>query len=132
MSGARIALGRWGEDLAAQHLVATGAVLLDRNWRCREGELDLVAREPDGTVVFCEVKTRSGTGFGEPAEAVGPVKARRIRALAVRWLQEHPPDGRPPGAAVRRRQRRPGARAGSAGRAPEGCVLSRRGAGSPP
>ena len=94
MSGARIELGRWGEDLAAQHLVATGAVVLDRNWRCREGELDLVAREPDGTVVFCEVKTRSGTAFGEPAEAVGPVKARRIRGLAARWLQEHPPDGR--------------------------------------
>ena len=94
MSAARIALGRWGEDLAAQHLVATGAVLLDRNWRCREGELDLVAREPDGTVVFCEVKTRSGTAFGEPAEAVGPVKARRLRALAVRWLQDHPSHGR--------------------------------------
>ena len=87
-------LGRWGEDLAAAHLVATGAVLLDRNWRCREGELDLVARERDGTVVFCEVKTRSGTGFGEPAEAVGPVKARRLRAVACRWLEEHRPDGR--------------------------------------
>ena len=94
MSAARIALGRWGEDLAAQHLVATGAVLLDRNWRCREGELDLVAREPDGTVVFCEVKTRSGTGFGEPAEAVGPVKARRLRTVACRWLEQHRPDGR--------------------------------------
>ena len=60
----------------------------------REGELDLVARERDGTVVFCEVKTRSGTGFGEPAEAVGPVKARRLRAVACRWLEEHRPDGR--------------------------------------
>lgn len=88
------ALGRWGEDLAAQHLIATGAVLLDRNWRCRQGELDLVAREPDGTVVFCEVKTRSGTGFGEPAEAVGHVKARRIRGLACRWLDEHRAEGR--------------------------------------
>ena len=89
----RAELGRWGEDLAARHLVATGAVLLDRNWRCREGELDLVARERDGTVVFCEVKTRSGTGFGLPAEAVGPVKARRIRTVACRWLAEHRPDG---------------------------------------
>ena len=87
-------LGRYGEDLAAEHLVAGGAVLLARNWRCREGELDIVAQEADGTVVFCEVKARSGTGFGEPAEAVGPVKARRIRTLACRWLQ----DNRPPGA----------------------------------
>ena len=88
------ALGRYGEDLAAAHLQAGGAVLLDRNWRCREGELDLVALDPDGTVVFCEVTTRSGTGFGEPAEAVGPVKARRIRAVACRWLAAR----RPPGA----------------------------------
>ena len=89
----RAALGRYGEDLAAQHLEATGAVLLDRNWRCREGELDIVALEPDGTVVFCEVKTRSGVGFGEPAEAVGPVKARRIRSVACRWLEQRRPAG---------------------------------------
>lgn len=50
-------------------------------------------RDADGTVVFCEVKTRSGTGFGEPAEAVGRVKARRIRVLACRWLLEHRPAG---------------------------------------
>lgn len=94
MADGRAALGRWGEDLAAEHLVATGARVLARNWRCRQGELDIVALEPGGTVVFCEVKTRSGTGFGEPAEAVGPVKARRIRAVACQWLTEH----RPPGA----------------------------------
>ncbi len=92
--GDRAQLGRWGEDLAAQHLEATGARVLARNWRCREGELDIVALEPGGTVVFCEVKTRSGTVFGEPEEAVGPVKARRLRLLACRWLAEH----RPPGA----------------------------------
>lgn len=92
--GERAELGRWGEELAARHLVASGARVLARNWRIREGELDIVAVEPGGTVVFCEVKTRSGTGFGAPAEAVGPVKARRIRLLACRWLQEH----RPPGA----------------------------------
>ena len=86
-------LGRYGEDLAAQHLVAAGMELLDRNWRCREGELDAVARDADGTLVFVEVKARSGTAFGEPAEAVGPVKARRIRALACRWLTEHAPTG---------------------------------------
>lgn len=87
----RAALGRYGEDLAAQHLQASGAVLLDRNWRCRQGELDIVALEADGTLVFCEVKTRSSTSFGEPAEAVGAVKARRIRGLACRWLEQHRP-----------------------------------------
>lgn len=93
--GARTAaLGRWGEERAAEHLTAAGLQVLDRNWRCELGELDLVARDVDGSVVFVEVKTRSGVGFGEPAEAVGAVKARRLRALACRWLLEH----RPPGA----------------------------------
>lgn len=93
MTGERARLGRWGEDLAAQHLEATGARVLARNWRCERGELDIVAVEAGGTIVFCEVKTRSGTGFGEPAEAVGPVKARRIRGLAIAWLREHRPRG---------------------------------------
>jgi putative endonuclease len=62
--------------------------VLDRNWRCRDGELDLVARSR-GTLVFCEVKTRSAAWFGEPAEAVSPTKQARIRRLAARWLQEH-------------------------------------------
>lgn len=86
-------LGRYGEELAAQHLVAAGMALLDRNWRCREGELDLVARDRDGTLVFCEVKTRSGTAFGEPAEAVGRTKARRLHRLAGCWLEEQPGGG---------------------------------------
>jgi len=59
MTDGRAALGRWGEDVAAQHLAASGAQVLARNWRCREGEIDLVVRDPDGTLVFCEVKTRS-------------------------------------------------------------------------
>ena len=88
-------LGRYGEELAAQHLVAAGMQVLDRNWRCREGELDLVAVDRDGTIVFVEVKTRSSTAFGEPAEAVGPMKARRLRTLAARWLLEHPRGGSP-------------------------------------
>lgn len=86
-----LALGRWGEQVAADHLLADGMHLLDRNWRCVEGELDLVAREPDGTLVFVEVKTRAGTGFGAPAEAVGRAKARRLRALACRWLADNRP-----------------------------------------
>jgi putative endonuclease len=85
-----IQLGKDGEDVAVHHLVEAGLTVLGRNWRCREGELDIVARDRDGTLVFCEVKTRSSTLFGEPCEAVGPVKARRIRHLALRWLDEHP------------------------------------------
>ena len=87
------ALGRYGEALAEQHLLAAGMQVLDRNWRCREGELDLVVREPDGTVVFVEVKTRSGTGFGAPAEAVGVKKAAKVRHVACRWLDERRPPG---------------------------------------
>jgi len=89
------ALGRWGEDLAAQHLTAAGLEVLERNWRCREGELDVVARESDGTVVFVEVKTRSSAAFGEPSEAVSRAKAARIRTLACRWLLQHPSGGVP-------------------------------------
>lgn len=89
----RAELGRWGEDLAAQHLKAAGCELLDRNWRCRDGELDIVAREGDA-LIFVEVKARSGLGFGDPAEAVGPVKARRLHRVACRWLEEHRPPTR--------------------------------------
>ena len=93
-SSTTLALGQWGEDLAAAHLSSLGMQVLARNWRCDLGELDLVARDADGTIVFVEVKTRAGVGYGSPAEAVGPVKARKLRTLACRWLLEH----RPPGA----------------------------------
>ncbi len=78
-------LGRYGEDLAAAHLVAAGLQLLARNWRCPQGELDLVAADGD-TVVFCEVKTRTSTAYGLPAEAVTPAKAARLRRLGAAWL----------------------------------------------
>jgi putative endonuclease len=87
-------LGNHGERIAAAYLTAAGLRVLDRNWRCRDGELDIVARDGD-TLVFCEVKTRRGVGFGHPAEAVTPVKQRRLRTLAQRWLathDEHAPD----------------------------------------
>ena len=64
-----------------------GYAVLSRNWRCREGELDLVVAR-DGDVVFCEVKTRTGSAYGEPAEAVTAAKQRRLRRLAARWLGE--------------------------------------------
>ncbi len=82
------AVGRFGEDLAADYLGDAGLRILERNWRCRDGELDIVA--VDGEVlVFVEVKTRSGVGFGDPAEAVNRAKVSRLRRLAVRWLVEH-------------------------------------------
>ncbi len=81
------AVGAHGERLAEQHLTEQGLVVLARNWRCPDGEIDLILR--DGSdVVFCEVKTRRGTRFGTPAEAIGPDKVRRLRGLAARWLAE--------------------------------------------
>jgi putative endonuclease len=86
-------LGRFGEAYAARHLVDGGMVVLDRNWRCEAGEIDLVLR--DGTVlVVCEVKTRSSEAFGSPLEGVTERKAARLRRLAAHWLAEH--DLRPP------------------------------------
>jgi putative endonuclease len=79
-------LGRRGEDLAADYLARTGLVVLSRNWRCREGEVDLIATDGQRLVV-CEVKTRSGTGYGEPSEGVTPAKAARIRRVTAAWLR---------------------------------------------
>ncbi|MFC1414530.1 YraN family protein [Streptacidiphilus sp. N1-12] len=90
------ALGRYGEDAAARHLAAAGLTVLDRNWRCREGELDIVALDGD-TLAVCEVKTRTEHGFQTPAEAVDPVKAARLALLAERWLAERWQAPPPPG-----------------------------------
>jgi uncharacterized protein (TIGR00252 family) len=79
--------GRLGEGLAARWYEAHHYEILDRNWRCREGELDLVARR-DLLVVFCEVKTRTSDRFGTGSEAVTLTKRRRVRRLAGRWLAE--------------------------------------------
>jgi putative endonuclease len=84
----RRALGRFGEAYAARHLVEAGMVVLDRNWRCDAGEIDLVLREGP-VLVVCEVKTRSSTAYGSPLEGVGSAKAERLRRLAARWLAEH-------------------------------------------
>ncbi len=81
--------GRWGEAVAARYLTAAGLEILDRNWRCEVGELDIVAREGP-CLAFIEVKTRTSTTFGDPAEAVGWRKSQRIKALAHRYLAEHP------------------------------------------
>ena len=92
------AVGRFGEQVAVEYLERAGLRILERNWRCRDGELDIVARDGD-VVVFCEVKARSGVGFGVPAEAVTPAKSRRIRLLAARWLAERRADGAAQGCA---------------------------------
>jgi putative endonuclease len=88
------AVGRFGEDVAARFLADAGLTILDRNWRCRLGEIDIVACD-GAALVFCEVKTRSSTTFGSPAEAVTAVKAARIRRLALQWLIDNRPSARP-------------------------------------
>jgi putative endonuclease len=83
------AVGRFGEQLALERLIAAGLEILDRNWRCPAGEIDIVAVD-GGTLVFVEVKTRSSLAFGDPAEAVSRAKADRLRRLALHWLADHP------------------------------------------
>jgi len=83
----RRATGASGEDVAAAWYVSCGYTIVARNWRCRDGELDLIVRDGP-TFVFCEVKTRRTDAFGTPAEAVTREKRQRIRHLAARWIQE--------------------------------------------
>ncbi len=85
MTRAKDAVGAYGERVAVAHLLEQGMVVLDRNWRGRGGELDVVLRD-GASVVFAEVKTRRSERFGTPAEAVGPAKVRRLRRLAAQWL----------------------------------------------
>jgi putative endonuclease len=87
--GARAAVGRYGEQVAAAHLQQAGLVVLDRNWRCRWGELDLVVRDGD-CLVGVEVKTRRSAVAGTPLEAITPAKVARLRRLLGLWLAEHP------------------------------------------
>ena len=85
----RVELGALGEELAAEHLVGLGLVVLARNWRCRYGELDVIAADVSArTVVFVEVKTRTSDQFGGLAQAVTGNKVRRLRRLAGLWLAE--------------------------------------------
>ncbi|MBJ7336587.1 YraN family protein [Mycolicibacterium sp.] len=83
----RAQIGALGEDLAVEHLRSCGLRVLTRNWRCRYGELDVIAAdEAAGVVVFVEVKTRTSDRFGGVEQAVTPVKLRRLRRLAGVWL----------------------------------------------
>ena len=82
-----LTVGRSGEDLAASWYEAHGYEVVARNWHCRQGELDIVARRAR-LVVFCEVKARTSDVFGLPAEAVGPVKQAKLRRLAALWFAD--------------------------------------------
>jgi putative endonuclease len=85
----RAQLGALGEQLAVEHLQELGLVVLERNWRCRYGELDVIAADMAArTVVFVEVKTRTSEKFGGLAEAVTGQKLRRLRRLAALWLAD--------------------------------------------
>lgn len=83
--------GAWGEDLALRYLTRRGYTLVERNYRTRYGEIDLILRQGDA-LVFVEVKLRRGTGFGDPVEAVTPRKQSAIRSLATQYLSDRDPD----------------------------------------
>ncbi len=86
-SWTRAEIGALGERLAVEHLQSSGLRVLDRNWRCRYGELDVIAADDTArAVVFVEVKTRTSDRFGGIEQAVTPEKVRRLRRLAGLWL----------------------------------------------
>lgn len=84
---ARQALGAYGEQVALAHLTERGMVLLDRNWRCDAGEIDLVLRDGD-VLVVCEVKTRRSLACGTPHEAITDAKLDRLQRLGQRWVRD--------------------------------------------
>ncbi len=89
MTRRRLQLGADGEALAEAWYLARGYQVLERNWRCREGEIDLILHR-NRSVVICEVKTRTTAAFGVPAEAVTHAKRQKLRVLATRWLEDAP------------------------------------------
>ncbi|HEY5155250.1 MAG TPA: YraN family protein [Acidimicrobiales bacterium] len=89
MTARRLALGAQGEAQAAAWYEANGYEVVARNWRCKDGEIDLILRRAR-TIVFCEVKTRTTDAFGSPAEAVTRAKRERLRHLAATWLDDAP------------------------------------------
>ena len=84
----RTQLGKRGEDIACEYLVSRGYEIIERNWRCPTGEIDIVARHAN-TLVVVEVKARSSVAAGHPFEAITAVKYARLRALAGYWCAEH-------------------------------------------
>ena len=88
----RQAVGAYGERVAVRTLTEAGMGIVERNWRSRHGEVDIIARDGD-CLVFCEVKTRRGGAYGQAVEAVTAAKAGRLRRLAGEWLAQHPDHG---------------------------------------
>ena len=86
-AAARQAIGAYGEEMAARHLTGLGMAVLERNWRCDEGEIDIVLRD-GATLVVCEVKTRTSLVAGTPHEAITDVKLARLKRLGERWALE--------------------------------------------
>lgn len=81
--------GALGEEAVAQFLIKADCEIIERNWRIREGEIDIVALHPSGVFAFVEVKTRSSVAFGHPFEAINRDKAHRMQRLALAWLATH-------------------------------------------
>ena len=88
MTSPKIRLGKWGEDTAVRFLKNKGYLVLETNYRCRWGEIDIVAVE-EGQLVFVEVRTRRGNEFGTPEESITPAKSRRLMVTAQIYLKEH-------------------------------------------
>lgn len=82
----KIELGKSGEALVADYLIQKGYSIIDRNWRIKSGEIDLIASNSESVIVFVEVKTRSTESFGHPLEAINEAKQSRLMRLALAWL----------------------------------------------
>jgi len=80
--------GMLGEDLAVNFLVSEGLEIIVRNWRVREGEIDIIAKDDSGTIHFCEVKTRRSLSAGDPLEAISPSKSLKLQKLALMWMMQ--------------------------------------------
>jgi putative endonuclease len=87
--GRNQALGAFGESRVADFRLQQGDEVIDRNWRVREGEIDVISLDKGGTFHFIEVKTRTSLAFGHPFEAISPVKLLRLQRLAMGWLVTH-------------------------------------------
>ena len=82
-------IGTFGEKAVADFLTSRGFLIVERNWRIKEGEVDIIATSPDKTFVFVEVKTRTSQAYGHPLEAITREKAHRLQRLALAWLATH-------------------------------------------
>ena len=94
MTQARLRTGRQGEEIAARYLQERGYVIIERNFRCAYGEMDIIARQ-GATIVFAEVRSRRSDDFGSPLESVGPVKQKKLSRIALCYIQKHRLQGRP-------------------------------------